>query len=962
MNKRLLSLITFFIFVLSLSAQKINIKGVVIDSQSKEPMIGAAVKCIDEKEKLAGGVVTNADGQFLIKLNKKGKYTLTVTSVGHKPFSMSTHFNNSIDLGEIRLVSDEVMLAEAVVTGTAAKVVVKGDTIAYNASAYKVPEGSPIEELIRRLPGAKIDESGKITINGKEIKKILLDGKEFMTGDNDAALKNIPVDIIKNVKTYQKQSDMSRITGINDGDEEEVIDFGIMPGMNNGIFANANLGYGNHGRFSERAMFSKFNDKFKIMAFGNLTNTNEAGFHGGKSSNDGLRIKRGTGVNMNLTLPKFDLDFGVRIMHPSFDTQTRSASQNFVSNFTSYGNSIGKDFSRRTRIMSFGRLEWRPDTLNTLMFRHYINFNKNDNNVQNNSITFSEDPYNYFDDPMSQASFDQAYELGILTNQRINTTMGYANSQNLNFTLMYNHKLKKKGRNFHVRGNLRYTNDEKKDLTISDVHFFNILDVNGNDSTYVTNRFNRTPVKSWSYSGELAYTEPIAKNMFVQLKYRYTRNDKKSDKKVYDLSSEIDNFEGIVPRYRGWNDYIARLTNPLDYYLDNDLSRNSKHTSDDNKVSLIYKYIDRKINFHVGADFYNQHTNFTQNYKGVMVDTVRNVNYISPSMSFRYKINKMNKLNFYLYNYTNQPSMSDLMDITDDTDPLNIHKGNPGLKPSITNTVRADYYNFKEKRNRSIAADLYFRTTSNSVSNAVTYDHVSGGKVVRPENINGNWSLSGSISYGTELDSIGRWNLNTYIAYNHQNYVSYFTPSGSDRLKNTTRDDVYSADLRAGYRLGWMEVELNGNAMYNHTRNVLQPSGDLDSWRYSYGTTFMFSLPWNMSINSDIRMHSRRGYSDDGMNTNELVWNAQITQTLLKDKSLSLSLQFYDLLQRQSSVTRNITAMMRNDVTYNSINSYAMLNLIYKINIVGGKRSYKDNYYGSRGHHGKGGRGKFHHM
>ena len=942
-----------FMFVLFASAQKIKIRGVVIDSSTEEPMVGAAIRCTDDynNNKLAGGVVSDADGRFVLSIDKKGKYTISVSSVGHKSFKMDCQIKESIDLGIIKLISDDVLLEEAVVTGTAAKVVVKGDTISYNASAYKVPEGSPVEELIRRLPGAKIDENGKITINGKEIKKILLDGKEFMTGDNDAALKNIPVEIIKNVRSYNKQSDMARITGIDDGEEEEVIDFGIIPGMNNGVFANANLSYGNHGMHQEKVMASKFNDKFKIMGFGNITNTNEAGFHGGKSNNDGLRIKRGAGINMNVTLPKFDMDLGVRIMHPSMDIESNGASQNFVSNFSSFGNSLGKTNKSTSRIMSFGRMEWRPDSMNTFMYRHFIQFNRNDVKTLNKQLTFSEDPYLYFDDPMDLANFDKAYQLGILTNQRINTTMSFDNMKNGNFILMYNRKLGKKGRNFHVRGNLRYTDDEKKDLTISDVKFFNMMGADGKDSTYVTNRYNRTPVTTWIYSGELAYTEPIAKKMYLQLKYRYTREDKKSDKVVYDFASEMDNFEGLTPRYRGWGDYIARLSNPLDNYMDDDLCRYSRHTSDDNKVSLIYKYIDKKFNFHAGVDFYNQHTRFKQDYRGVVADTVRNVNNVSPSMSFRYKINDMNKLNFYVYSYTSQPSMSDLLDITDDTDPLNIHKGNPGLKPSINNTVRADYYNFSMKRNRSIAADLYFTTIKNSFSNAITYDDVTGGKTIRPENINGNWTLSGSLAYSTELDSLGRWNLSTFAAYNHQNYVNYFTPMGDIKQKNTTRDDIYSADMRLGYRMGWMEVELNGSAMYNHTRNVLQPDGNFDSWKYSYGTTFMFNLPWDMSLNTDIRMHSRRGYSDAGMNTNELVWNAQITQSLLRDKTLSLSLKFYDILQKQSTISRTITAMMRNDVEYNSVNSYAMLSLIYKINIVGGKRSDKNNYYGARGHH-----------
>ena len=940
MTKKLFLLTTLLLFVMHISAQTIKVKGIVVDSNTEEPMVGAAVRCTDENEKLAAGTTADENGQFNIGLKRKGKYTLSVTIVGHKPFKMNCHINGSLNIGKIKLVSDEVMLSEAVVTGNAAKVVVSGDTITYNSAAYRVPEGSPVEELVRRLPGAKIDENGKITINGKEVKKILLNGKEFMTGDTETAMKNLPSDIVKNVRTYKKKSDMARITGVDDGEEEEVIDFGIKRGMENGVFANADVAYGNHDRYQGRVSGSKFNDKFSIMSFANFNNTNEAGFYGGKARHnaDGLNTRKMIGTNINLALPKFDLDLGLRWAHRNGDVQSVSSSQNFVSN-SSFGNAIGKNLSRMNKWMSFGRFEWRPDSMNNVMYRHFINFNADDKLNTENSATFSEDPFLYLDDPMLEESLKKAQEMGFITNYRLNSKMDYSTRNMANFVLSYNHKFGNKGRNINLRANFQITDSKHKDISNSNVHFFNIMGANGLDSTYVTNRYNIAPEKSYKYSGEVAYTEPIAKGMYVQLKYRYTRWDKKTDKMVYDFAPENDRFGDIIPSYRGWDDYISMLTNPLDFYIDNDLCRYSEHHNDDNKVSLVYKMIQKKFNLHAGVDIQNQRTHFKQDYQGINADTVRNVTTVSPSLTFRYKFDKMHTLNVYYYSYTQQPSMTDLMDITDDTDPLNIHKGNPGLKPSLRQNLWADYYQYIKNRNQSITGNVYFSTTRNSVANAVLYNEETGGRTITPENINGNWNLSAMLSYNTELDSLGRWNLSTSVNYNHDNYVNFFTPKNQDRMKNTTRNDVYSADFKGGYRNEWFEAELNGDVMYNHTRNELQANGNMDTWTYSYGTTLYFTLPWNMTLNTDMRMHSRRGFSDSGMNTNEFVWNAQITQALLKDKSLSLSLQFYDLLQKQSSFSRTITAMMRNDVSYNSINSYAMLHLIYKINIMGGKKT-----------------------
>ena len=287
---------------------------------------------------------------------------------------------------------------------------------------------------------------------------------------------------------------------------------------------------------------------------------------------------------------------------------------------------------------------------------------------------------------------------------------------------------------------------------------------------------------------------------------------------------------------------------------------------------------------------------------------------------------------------TTQPSMSDLLDIYDDSDPLNITTGNPGLKPSFTQRLRLFYNQYWEKTQRAVMTFFNFQTVKNSISDKVTYDATTGGRIIRPENINGNWSMNGAFMFNTPLDSLGNWNINTFTNLNYNNNVGYVAlDQNSSSQKNITKDMTIGERLSGSYRNNWLEIELDGNLQYRHTRNDLQTTANLDTWQFAYGINFNFSLPWNMSISTDLHENSRRGYTDASLNTNELVWNAQISQSLLKNNALTLMIQFYDILHQQSNFSRTVSATSRNDTEYNSINSYAMLHAIYRFNLFAGQ-------------------------
>lgn len=948
MNKTLMLVLAMMLASVNLMAQSRKISGTITDRDTKDAVMQVTVQLLKQDSSFIKGTLTNENGEFSIEAPKDGKYIIKLTSVGYTPVVKSVDISGGKDarLGNIVIGADAIMLKGATVVGQAAKVTVKEDTFVYNASAYRTPEGSVLEELVKKLPGAQVDDDGKITINGKEVKKILVDGKEFMTGDTKTAMKNLPVSIIEKVKAYDEKSDLARITGIEDGDEQTVLDFGIKRGMNKGVMGNVDLSIGTKDRYAERLMGGVFTDKTKVMLFGNANNTNDMGFPGGGGGGrfgggrNGLNASKMLGVNFNYSeKDKLDFNGSVRWNHSDGDARSEQSAENFLGSSTSsFSNSLSQNYTRSNNWNANFKLEWKPDTMTNILFRPQFTYTTSDGNQRSTSASYNADPYLYVTDPLAAESIDKLADEDVMINTRNNSGLTYSGSKNLKGMLQINRKLNSKGRNITLRADASYKDQDSESMSLSDVRLYQVLNSIGNDSTYMTNRYNTTPTRNYSYSLQTTYSEPIFKAMFLQLSYKFTYNYSKSDRSTYDFSDVTAGlFDGLTPVYRGWGSYLSRLDNPIDSYLDSNLSRYSEYKNYIHDIQLMLRIIRSKYQFNVGMMVQPQKTYFVQHYQGIDIDTVRTVVNVTPTLDFRYKFSKVSTLRFNYRGSTSQPSMTDLMDITDDSDPLNITKGNPGLKPSFTNTFRLFYNTYMENHQQSLMTYINYSNTRNGISNMVTYDESTGGRTTRPENINGNWNMQTALMYNVSVDSAGCWNINTYTNLNYNNYVGYLSQDKMSSQKNTTRTTLLGERLQGSYRNTWLEVALDGSFNYTHTRNLLQSQSNLDTWQFAYGGSVNLYMPWGTSLSTDMHNNCRRGYNDSSMNTNELVWNAQLSHSFLKGKALTVSLQYYDILQRQSNFSRTINAMQRSDTSYNSINSYAMLHVVYRVNLFGGK-------------------------
>lgn len=374
--------------------------------------------------------------------------------------------------------------------------------------------------------------------------------------------------------------------------------------------------------------------------------------------------------------------------------------------------------------------------------------------------------------------------------------------------------------------------------------------------------------------------------------------------------------------------------------IDADQSKYAEYNTYTHRATAALKFIRTKYQLNVGMDFEPQHTKLS--YVKGSKDTVatRDVFNFAPNVDLRIKFSKISQLRLYYRGRSSQPGMENLLDVTDNSNPLNVREGNPGLKPSFNHNLRLFFNTYDKEHQRSIFTHAFMQMTQNSVSNKRTYIPETGGWRTRPENINGNWSAFGMFGINTALKN-KKFTVGSFSRLNYANNVGYLTMgTGADALteKNTTTNLSLSERLNGTYRNDWLELGINGTIDYNIEKDKLSPQNNQKPYTYSYGANTTILAPWNMSLSTNINSQSRRGYSDSSMNRNELIWNAQLSQTFLKGDA-TVSFEMYDILRRQSNITRSLTASGRSVYSYNGVNSYCMLHFIYRLNIFGNKAS-----------------------
>lgn len=953
--------------------QTLNVRGTVYDSQSLQTLPGAQVKLAKEDGTLVAGAATNDKGQYLLQKVPAGTYRINISYVGYKAQNFSLTLpkkSGNFKVNDVLLREDAVLMKDAVVEGKLAEMTVVDDTVMYNADAFKLPDGAVVEELIKKLPGVTIDDDGNYIFNGKKVSQFLVDGKEFFGGNRDLILKNLPADIVEKVKAYDKKSDRARITGIDDGEEETVLDLIIKSGKKQGWFGNVEGAYGfPQDRYQGRLNVNRFKGDNKFSLVGNGSNT------GG----NGMTDNQSAGVTMNIQKKKLELNGSATGSFSQSSSQSWSNSQNFELSSPKYNNNHNWSGNKNNNFNFQYRIEWRPDSSWNVLFRPDFSWSKGNSHNDSESAQFNQNPYDYTDDPLSNwRQLDDDYDIGI--NHRRSTSRNENSRYNVNGSLQINKRLAKQGRNVTLNLSGGYGNTQTESNNYSQTDYLQsillqemidgkyvpILDENGqeiyvDDSVYHKVQFNKNPSINYNMTAQLGYSEPIADQTYLQFNYRFNyryTDNKRNIRAIYDNFYD-DHGVFIVPPF-GDGPGMINLNTYRDFY-------DSPYVKDDT-LQLGYttnRYINQelraqlrlnrtKYELTVGGNVQPQY-NKVDNVRGkdgskMNLHTSRTVWNASPNINFRYKFSRQETFNFRYSGSTGQPNITDMVEgVLSDNDPLNIRLGNPNLKPSFTHNINSDYRRTNVDAQRTNSLNAQFRLTQNSTTNKTEYNEETGGRVSQPVNVSGNWSGSLSYNFNTAMGEMKHWRISNDMSGNFNNNIGYqYNSKEKETVRTRTNSLTLNERLRLTYRHDWesgwqLEATAGGNVRYNINRSTNPNAQKLNVWNFGGNFNTHITFPWGMQINTDISTTKRAGYSNSAANDIRTIWNASISQRLLPKKILTLSIRWVDILDQRDDLNRSVGATSISDSHSQMVSSYVLFTANLRFGKFGGRSSRSRN-------------------
>lgn len=892
----------------------VNVTGSVVEQGSDTPIEQATVRLLNVKDSaMVRGVVSARNGSFTLKNVKKGSYLLHITFIGYDPLYQPlqiTGKKNPVNVGKLELSDGAIELGEAVVIGKVPEVTVRNDTVEYNADSYKVTEGSVLEDLLKKMPGVEVDSEGKITVNGKEVKKVMVDGKEFFSDDPKVASKNLPAKMIDKLQVLDKKSDMAQMTGFDDGEEETVINLTVKPGMKQGWFGNAYGGYGSKDRYEGNAMVNRFVNNDQITFMGGANNTNNMGFsdlastmfsgmgggggrRGGFGAGSGITSSGNAGLNFSKEFKPDKLTLGgnTRYSHSDNDARSKSDRQNILpGDSSSYDNS---EAMSRTKSDNFGvdfRLEWKPDTMTQLIFRPSFSFSHsmNDNFSDATTLDNERDTVN--------------------TNKSSNYSE--SNGYNLNASIDFSRKLNNKGRVFSATLSGGNSDSYSDGMNRSDIVYFNQTDALKNSIIDQRSRYDN---KGFNYRAYVSWVEPIGHNNFIQATYSISQRKQEALKNVY--NQDADGIYNV---------------------LDSAYSQSYRNNFISQRASLSFKSQRAKFNYTIGLNLDPSYSS-SENFVGdtTLSKITRKVVNLSPMAQFNYMFDKRTNLRIMYNGRTSQPSMTQLQPVADISDPTNITIGNPDLNPRYTNNVFIRFQQFTPEKQRAFMIMANGSYIINDIVSYTSYNQETGVKTTTYKNVNGNYSGNVRMMLNTPLKN-KKFSINSMTMASFANSNGYINEE-----KNTNRNLILSERGGIDFRSSYLDLGVNGNIRYNATSNSLQKENNQNTFNYGAGGYTTIYLPLNFKIESDVNWSTNSGYGD-GFKQNEVLWNASASKSFLKNNQGTLRFKIYDILQQRSNISRSVTASYIQDSEYNTLGSYFMVHFIYRFSIFKGGASASD--------------------
>lgn len=913
-------LLLVFLSAWGLSAQQkgnSSLKVKLTDSLSNEPVSYATIYVSkDGGIKGAYYAMTDGNGVGVISNVPAGKYIFVAELTGYFRLIHNVELKDgSNDIGEMLMNEDITMLNEVVVTAVGNQMVVKKDTIEYTAQLFKTNDNDVLEDLLKKLPGVEVDSDGNITSEGETITKIMIDGKEFFLDDPSLASKNIPANIINKVKIVNKKSDQAEFTGIDDGEEEKVIDLSIKPGLLQAWFGNVTAGGGHDlqteehaARYQASGMLGRFTEDSQISVILNGNNTNNRGFNdmasemGGGMRGRGFGGNRGgittswmAGVNANMNIGgDKDRELGGNYLYNGSirDVEERSSRTTFlndsVSQFTS-----NKDVSRFFSDGHRGGLEldYKFNDKTSVLFRPRFNY----------GTTRYEENSEYSTENSSTGK----------VNDGVSTSNSEGTSWRTNGRILYRQKVgEKAGRTISLNVDYSISNNDYSGTNYSLTNTYADGQPNGTD--LINQRYTQVE-KSYSTSADFTYTEPLGKNFFLLGSYRFSWSRNESEKDTRDILED-----GTVSDQLD-STYSSRMANTF-----------LRH-----RMQISFMKQEEKYNLQLGVNAQPSTTITVDEF-----NPARNVNYtvwnFAPSARFDYDFSKNQFMRINYWGNTSQPSINQLMPVPDNSDPLYVSVGNMSLRPEFQNRFRL-HYSYTDMETYSTYSVMGgFNFTKDDIINASWYD-ATGTQYTVPVNsdrptLGGNIMLMTNSQFGKSgfsLMSFTRGSVTSTLSYTGDNpEATTFEEIRDYLVGGRTTTMSLTENLTFVFRNDYLETRLGASASYNKAWYEIAAQARADTWNNSVFAEVNATLPWGMEIGSDARYNYYIGY-EPGFGDPVLTWNAEISQLFLKDK-MTLRFKVYDILNQAKNNYRTTTDNYVEDTYNNTLGQYFIISLVYR--------------------------------
>ncbi len=919
--KNLLLLLTCLFCCTLLHAQQ-TLSGKIEEAKSGIPLLGATIT-LTSKNPQAKPQYTTSDesGQFVIENAAAAPFQIQVTFVGFKMAQKNFDtFPEKGRAGIFYMKEDAILLNEVVAKGRHTRATQKGDTLAYNAAAFKTAQGSSTEDLITKMPGILV-EGGKIEAQGEQIKRIFVDGKAFFEGDPTLALRTLPADLVESIEVFDKQSDDAQFAGFDNGETQKSINIRTRNPLKAKQFGRASIGMGTDMRYQFNGNYNYFKNARRISILAMSNNVNQQNFSqediAGVMQDNSRKVNRkGSSQTMLGQLPGVTNTTALGINYADKWGEKVDVQASYFFNYSH--NDVQSDTYRQYYdTIPYVRQYSEQYDGNTHNSNHRFNMKLTYNINERNAIMF-QPMISYQDNHTRAIKLGETYRDDSVQNKTLIDTDNRNKALNLQAGLQYRHRFEKPGRMFSVSTTVnRYRNH-------ADNGYFSITDYQiGTIRTDSVERVKDNVRKNYRLRGMVNYNEPLSKTTSLNLNYRvnYTHND--ADNYTYRIKREEDLMYQLLD---------TALTNVFESdYITQTGGLGIRHYNKEKKLSLYASVNVEHAKLHSEQIF------------PALLDTKKDFLSVLPFMRFDYKINPQNALRMMVRGSSKEPSITQLQNNINDSNPLMVTGGNPNLKQE-TSYMISSHYTLTAKAGYTFFTMLGATVTNNYIGSSTQIIEKpteiapnvilqEGAQYTIPTNFNGSWGANALMTLGVPIDFIkSNLNFTTSFRYN-------LLPGMYNEMKQTTNDYSVTPGMVLSSNIS---DKLDFTLSYFARLNFFENSFDAQRNNSFINQTASAKLNWEFwkgfVFETNFSYEKYTGMTD-GYNQNFYLLNAALGRRFLRSKRLEAKITANDILKQNQSIRREVSSNYYQDITSNVLKPYVMFSLTYDLRLFpGGKR------------------------